>query len=152
MSDNTKIDLPQLRTWLNGDVWRKDAACLKSSIATDDFFPDRESPNIMAVKISRARLTCVTCTVRTDCLKFALANGITHGMYGGKSPKERRGMSVDTADSRIPLKVILDNLRRLRKAETPVRKTSLASDLAVLLKVSERTAQKMMSDGPDQYV
>lgn len=152
MSDNTKIDLPQLRTWLNGDVWRKDAACLKADIGTDDFFPDRENPNIMAVKTSRARLTCLTCTVRKECLQFAVANGITHGMYGGKSPKERRGMSVDTADCRIPLKTVLDSLRRLRRADTPHSKTTLAQDLAVLLKVSERTAQKLMSDGTHQYL
>lgn len=37
-----------------------------------------------------AKAICAGCEVRQQCLAFALARGIAHGIWGGLSPKERR--------------------------------------------------------------
>ncbi len=39
-----------------------------------------------------ARQVCAGCEVRVDCLEFALERNETHGMWGGCSERERRGM------------------------------------------------------------
>ncbi|MEZ5311676.1 MAG: WhiB family transcriptional regulator [Microthrixaceae bacterium] len=33
---------------------------------------------------------CATCPVKTQCLEYALANRIDHGVWGGTSERERR--------------------------------------------------------------
>lgn len=37
-----------------------------------------------------AKAVCATCSVRERCLDFAVTEGITAGIWGGLSPKERR--------------------------------------------------------------
>lgn len=64
-----------------------DAACVQYDPET--FFPTSGE----TTKQADAKRICGTCTVRDDCLEFALtamANGeIIHGTWGGKSPTER---------------------------------------------------------------
>ena len=64
-----------------------DAACLQYDPET--FFPTSGE----TTKQAGAKRICGTCTVRDDCLEFALtamANGeVIHGTWGGKSPTER---------------------------------------------------------------
>ena len=40
----------------------------------------------------RAKAICGRCLVREDCLTFALGAGITEGVYGATSGKERATM------------------------------------------------------------
>jgi WhiB family redox-sensing transcriptional regulator len=40
--------------------------------------------------VDLARQICMGCTVRIDCLEYALAHHIDHGVWGGTSERERR--------------------------------------------------------------
>ncbi|SRR5690606_24839892 len=42
------------------------------------------------VGVEVARRVCADCPVRTECLEYALANRIDHGVWGGTSERERR--------------------------------------------------------------
>jgi len=42
------------------------------------------------VGVEVAKRLCVECPVRSDCLEYALANRIDHGVWGGTSERERR--------------------------------------------------------------
>jgi WhiB family redox-sensing transcriptional regulator len=37
-----------------------------------------------------AQRICVTCPVAKQCLEYALDNHVDHGVWGGKSERERR--------------------------------------------------------------
>lgn len=84
-------ELPQLLNW-GDDKWRKKAACIGADI--DFFFPEKTSP-LTNFQIASAKAICLRCTVKVECLKFAVENGITNGTYGGVSPKDRRTLTVD---------------------------------------------------------
>lgn len=49
-------------------------------------------PGVNGTDYSRARKVCKRCPVTSDCLEYALAEQITYGMWGGLSPRQRRGM------------------------------------------------------------
>ena len=42
------------------------------------------------VGVDLARQICQECTVRSQCLEFALEHRIDHGVWGGASERERR--------------------------------------------------------------
>ena len=60
----------------------RDAACLEYPDV--EFFPDRGQSS------APAKAVCARCSVRTECLAFALDLDIRDGVWGGTSPKERR--------------------------------------------------------------
>jgi WhiB family redox-sensing transcriptional regulator len=71
--------------------WRKDAAC--GGYPTHWFFLERaEEAKGEVYGYHRAREICAGCPVKEPCLEYALAapNGVSHGMWGGTSPRERR--------------------------------------------------------------
>ena len=37
-----------------------------------------------------AKAVCARCPVRADCLRYALDNGLDHGVFGGTTADERR--------------------------------------------------------------
>jgi WhiB family redox-sensing transcriptional regulator len=41
---------------------------------------------------TEAKATCHRCPVRTDCLAWAMANGLDHGVWGGMGEKERKAL------------------------------------------------------------
>lgn len=41
-------------------------------------------------QVAAAKKICHRCPVRTDCLDHAITNNITHGIWGGLTPKDRR--------------------------------------------------------------
>ncbi|GAC1381435.1 MAG: WhiB family transcriptional regulator [Acidimicrobiales bacterium] len=56
---------------------------------SDDFYPDGtegRDPYMWA------RRVCADCPVRLECLDYALRANEVHGMWGGATPLERRGM------------------------------------------------------------
>ena len=40
--------------------------------------------------VQEAQRICADCPVSEDCLEYALANRIDHGVWGGRSERERR--------------------------------------------------------------
>ena len=49
------------------------------------------------VGVDAARRVCVDCPVKSECLEYALANRIDHGVWGGTSERERRRISKSRA-------------------------------------------------------
>ncbi len=45
-----------------------------------------------AAQIDAAKAICVQCTVRDDCLEWALTTGQDAGVWGGTSEEERRSI------------------------------------------------------------
>lgn len=62
--------------------WWTLAAC--AGIAPDLFFPGQGED------AAAAKAVCESCPVRTECLDYALDNAEKHGIWGGKSERERR--------------------------------------------------------------
>ena len=63
-------------------TWMDRGAC--RGTPPDTFFPTR-GEDVAAVKG-----LCAACTVRTDCLRYALDNHEEYGVWGGCSERERR--------------------------------------------------------------
>jgi len=62
--------------------WQDGANC--RGVDTDMFFPERGASH------REAKAVCRGCTVREDCLEYALVNGEKFGVWGGLSERERR--------------------------------------------------------------
>lgn len=77
-------DLPLLD--LLGDdeelLWQEDAVCAQTD--PDAFFPEKGGSTREAKKV------CLTCTVRDECLDYAVVNDERFGIWGGLSERERR--------------------------------------------------------------
>lgn len=68
---------------LDRPAWQQQAACHGMTAL---FFPTRGQD------VKHVRHICAACPVRTECLDFALDNGIQHGVFGGTSERERRSL------------------------------------------------------------
>ena len=62
--------------------WKQDANCL--GINPDLFYPER------GVSSAQAKSVCRGCTVKEQCLEYALQNGEKFGIWGGMSERGRR--------------------------------------------------------------
>jgi WhiB family redox-sensing transcriptional regulator len=67
--------------------WRESAAC--ASADPDLFFPVSANGR-SEQETERAKAICARCTVRRECLQFALATRQAYGVWGGMSEHERR--------------------------------------------------------------
>lgn len=67
--------------------WMSDAACLGDLKIQSLFFPV-----VRGDHTKEAKAICETCLAQDQCLQFALVNRIDHGVWGGKSERERRRM------------------------------------------------------------
>ena len=67
--------------------WRELAACRGDDL--DLFFPGRGE------SAGSARRVCARCTVRQQCLEFAISNRIVCGIWGGLTALERRALQSD---------------------------------------------------------
>lgn len=63
-------------------TWMVDAKC--RGVDPADFFPSD------GLGVDRARRICEGCTVRAECLEYALEFRVEHGVWGGASERERR--------------------------------------------------------------
>jgi len=68
----------------HAEQWRQYAAC--KGMDTALFFPEHWSKEAAAAP----RAICHRCPVRIACLDYALAHNDTDGMFGGKTPSQRR--------------------------------------------------------------
>jgi WhiB family transcriptional regulator, redox-sensing transcriptional regulator len=62
--------------------WMKDGLCVDRPDV--DFFSQR------GAKLALAKAVCAACVAREACLSYALDQGIVEGVWGGRSPLERR--------------------------------------------------------------
>jgi WhiB family redox-sensing transcriptional regulator len=67
---------------MDAERWQDDAAC--TDLDPDWFFPERGESTAVAKEV------CMGCPVREECLAYALANGITSGIWGGTTERQRR--------------------------------------------------------------
>jgi len=65
-----------------GFTWMLKARCRGAN--PTEFFPSDGTGVISAQSV------CDGCTVRSECLEYALAHQIEHGVWGGASERERR--------------------------------------------------------------
>lgn len=76
------------------EAWRDDALCAQTD--TDAFFPEKgENANL-------AKAVCALCSVRAECLEYALANNLPFGIWGGLSEMERRKVKRRRSAERTP--------------------------------------------------
>jgi WhiB family transcriptional regulator, redox-sensing transcriptional regulator len=67
--------------------WRAASACLNTD--PDVFFPVAVG-SAASKQVARAMRICAGCTVRQQCLDFAMRSGEKDGIWGGTTPEERR--------------------------------------------------------------
>ena len=158
-----EVHLPSITNW-GDDSWREKAACRGEEVSM--FFPekddltgltplqkrmrqnkkDQSDPNLPGNTLSRARILCVKCPVRRECLKFAVENNLTYGLYGGQPSRDRRFMTVENMDDRIPVKLLLVDLKRVRRVQGREKDFPFAYDLGLMLDVSTTEAQRMLDE------
>ena len=63
-------------------AWQADALCAQTD--PEAFFPEKGGSTRDAKKV------CSSCTVRAECLEYALSNDERFGIWGGLSERERR--------------------------------------------------------------
>lgn len=63
-------------------AWQTEALCAQTD--PEAFFPEKGGSTRDAKKV------CSSCTVRADCLEYALKNDERFGIWGGMSERERR--------------------------------------------------------------
>jgi WhiB family redox-sensing transcriptional regulator len=134
------IELPMLRNWGNGE-WRKHSAC--AGVNPDTFFPTKDNHSACSYQIATSRLTCATCTVRRDCLMFALENGEHQGIWGGVVPRERRKLDINNLDHTMPVSTIIKDLRKVRGKN---HKTPFIQHFAEVLGVSVAKAKHLIAN------
>jgi WhiB family redox-sensing transcriptional regulator len=69
-------------------TWWDHANCL--GIDPDVFFPPREHPRITELRVAAAKAICAGCTVQVECLQYALDRPERYGIWGKKTPTQRR--------------------------------------------------------------
>ena len=62
--------------------WMAQGKC--RDISPSVFFPSD------GLGVQEAQRICADCSVSEDCLEYALVNRIDHGVWGGRSERERR--------------------------------------------------------------
>lgn len=71
------------------ETWAVRAACAAPSAN------DRDAMFVQGAAQRDARVVCFACPVRLECLLEALEVGMTHGVWGGLTERERRAMRRD---------------------------------------------------------
>jgi WhiB family redox-sensing transcriptional regulator len=136
-----------------GANWRDDGACCGAH--PDLFFPFGTTGAALR-QIEEAKRICRVCPVQTQCLAWALENGVTDGVWGGTNPDERRVIRTlsrrktfseeDHTDESCQRQSTENKeyVRRLLKRRQPG--FSAALELALVLAELELTATEMLGD------
>jgi WhiB family redox-sensing transcriptional regulator len=70
--------------------WRERAACLHYPAVLFFGQDDSESPADRRARETRAKRICSTCSVRSECLDYALKTKEAYGIWGGLTELERK--------------------------------------------------------------
>lgn len=73
--------------------WQGAAAC--AEVDPEIFFPERGGSS------KAARTVCAQCSVRAQCLEYALNNKEQFGIWGGTSERERRRLRKERARRKL---------------------------------------------------
>lgn len=75
------------------DRWMEQAKCriLTTEEADRVFFPPKRKG--VNTDYGAAKKICRGCPVRTSCLAYSIAHNIPEGVWGGKSPNDRKRMN-----------------------------------------------------------
>ncbi len=98
--------------------WMLESAC--SGEGSDIFFPEN------GAGVNKAREYCVKCSVRRECLEYALLNRIEEGVWGGASQRQRanilrerkmlqEGLQESIQESYVNIKTQLSKSHKLSK-------------------------------------
>lgn len=74
---------------MRAENWRARAACRDHD--PELFFPEGTAGPALG-QAEEAKLICVPCPVRAQCLRFALLHGLGFGIWGGLTAAERRDL------------------------------------------------------------
>jgi WhiB family transcriptional regulator, redox-sensing transcriptional regulator len=89
--------------------WWSLAACQGAD--PDLFFPV-SGANPARAQLAAAKAVCTGCPVQDECLRYALAAGPVHGIWGGLTEEERRRLRQREAKARIRASRRADGSRR----------------------------------------
>jgi WhiB family transcriptional regulator, redox-sensing transcriptional regulator len=76
--------------------WWEDAAC-RTADAELFFTPEGVAKEQRRAAEQQAKLICLRCPVRDDCLEAALTHDESYGIWGGLSARERKRRYAKTA-------------------------------------------------------
>ena len=113
--------------------WRDDAACRETD--PEIFHPVGKSAFARAQE-DAAKRVCGGCSVRVECVTYALENGQYTGVWGGLSEEERRGLHSDSETAFLRCLEHQAWVEEQRAAEVPVRE--IARSLRVSYEVLRR--------------
>ena len=82
---------PLLRAGRLADGWRAGASC--RGLDTNLFFPPG-TVGTSGAALNEIRRICESCPVQQACLQWAIAAGVTDGIWGGLTPIERRSYDI----------------------------------------------------------
>ncbi|MDE3724415.1 WhiB family transcriptional regulator [Nocardiopsis sp. N85] len=82
------------RLYHESEDWVTQGSC--RAYDPEIFFPV-SSTGIGRADTEQALAVCRGCTVRPECLRWALRSGEAHGVWGGTTPEERRYMRRELA-------------------------------------------------------
>ena len=68
--------------------WQNKADCRGAD--TEMFFMELDEAAINHIKLREARKVCFECTVKKECLDFAVINDINYGVWAGTTPTQRK--------------------------------------------------------------
>lgn len=107
-------------------AWQADARCAEYS--TDQFFPAEEGSTLRHV--AKAKAICAGCSVKKECLEYALENGEHFGVWGGTSERDRRALRRDRQGLVFPEEIFHGTLagyeKHKRLHESPCNDCRLA--------------------------
>ena len=76
--------------------WQEEAAC--RGMDTELFYlPENSRGTNKQTIVTAAKKICATCTVKSECLEYALAIDEPYGVWGGMSEEERRYLKLKMA-------------------------------------------------------
>ena len=81
--------------------WQDRAACVGND-AELFFGLDGERPQDREMREAKAAAVCTRCPVRAQCLEYALANSIKHGIWGGLTREGRSRSAAAGYADRMP--------------------------------------------------
>ncbi|MFE7423319.1 WhiB family transcriptional regulator [Rhodococcus sp. NPDC057529] len=79
------------------DGWHLRARC-RITVEHLFFAPEVERQGARMRREKAAKRICVDCPVLRECLTYALHAGVSHGIWGGMSEKDRRSLTSASAD------------------------------------------------------